>query len=280
VSQTYSYYRHSGALGPLGLLYMTLLGAIGAVVLGAVYGYAIYYIPFIYLNFFITLFFGVGVGLLVGFGGKLGKVRNSGALIVFGLIFGVLAEYAGWISWIHAASEQQYLLTSAEAILGVLGRVAEKGAWSIFGWTPKGAALYAIWAIEAIMIIGGSTISAVGVVSSIPFCERCNKWVEETTTVSPLAPVADPQEMKRQLERGDFTMLGSLEKLDEESAAYTQVALPHCPSCANSYFLTVERVVITKDSKGKEKKEETNLVRNLCITPGDYQMLLGQWQRP
>lgn len=278
MSKAYSYYQHSGAIGPLGPVYMTLLGAIGVVLLGAVYGYAIYYIPLIYFNFFITLFFGLGVGFLVGYGGKLGKVRNSWAVIVFGLIFGVLAEYAGWISWIHAASEQAYLLTSPREIFEVLGNVAERGAWSIFSWTPKGAALYAIWAIEAIMIIGGSTVSAWGVVSSTPFCEHCNKWVEETTTISNLAPLPDPQEMKHQLEQGDFTTLNSLESLEGASAEYTQLALPHCPGCEGSYFLTVKGVTVSKDSKGKEKKDETTLVENLHISAADYQMLLERRQ--
>ena len=148
------YYAHSGKFGLMGPIYMLVMGTVGSLVLSAVYGYAIYYIPFIYLNFLITLGFGACVGFLVGYGGKLGKVRNPGMLLIFGLAFGMFAEYAGWVSWIFALSKQQALALQPLDIWAVVMLVGQEGAWSIFGWTPTGASLFAIWAIEAVMIIG------------------------------------------------------------------------------------------------------------------------------
>ena len=60
------YYEHSGAVGVIGPMYMVVFGGVGALVLGAVYGYAIFYIPIIYFNVLITVGFGAGVGALVG----------------------------------------------------------------------------------------------------------------------------------------------------------------------------------------------------------------------
>ncbi len=70
------YYEHSGVIGMFGPILMILFGLAGAVAGGAIYGYLIFYIPFIYLNFFITLGFGALVGYLVGMGAKIGKIRN------------------------------------------------------------------------------------------------------------------------------------------------------------------------------------------------------------
>ena len=53
MNQPNTYYKHSGAMGAMGLVYMVLFGSVGALVLGVVYGYAMCYVPFIYLNLFI-----------------------------------------------------------------------------------------------------------------------------------------------------------------------------------------------------------------------------------
>jgi hypothetical protein len=71
-------------MGALGLPLMLIGGSVGSLVLSAIYGYAIFYIPFIYINLFVTFGFGALVGLLVGFAAKLGKVRNSVLVVLFG----------------------------------------------------------------------------------------------------------------------------------------------------------------------------------------------------
>ncbi len=150
--QEKKYYEHSGVIDLKGIIFMIIFGAVGTLVLGTIYGYATFYIPFIYLNFIITLGFGVGVGLLVGIGGRLGKVRNSKALLIFGFIFGFIAEYAGWISWIFAFSEQEALVFMPSRILNAIQFVSENGAWSLFDWVPTGTFLYIVWGIEAFIV--------------------------------------------------------------------------------------------------------------------------------
>ncbi|MCB0064841.1 MAG: hypothetical protein KDE19_22105, partial [Caldilineaceae bacterium] len=55
---TARYYQDSGKIGILGPLLMVVLALPATLIFGLVYGFAIYYIPFIYFNFFITLFYG------------------------------------------------------------------------------------------------------------------------------------------------------------------------------------------------------------------------------
>jgi len=277
MNQTNKYYEHSGSIGLIGPIYMLIFGAVGALIFGVIYGYAIFYIPFIYLNFFITLGFGGGVGFLIGIGGKLGKVRNSNALLFFGFIFGLFAEYVGWSSWILAASEQETLLVTPSSILSVIQTVSENGAWSIFGWTPTDTALYIIWVIEAVIIIGTSTMMAWGVISSTPFCEHCNKWIEEKDSILPLTPIDNPNVLVAQLEQGDYSSLTTLRKDDTEPTSYTQIDLLSCPSCQQSNFLTIKSITISKDSDGKEQKDEGTVIENLIITAEGYRMIKEQW---
>ena len=275
--QAKKYYEHSGAVGLMGPIYMIVLGAIGTLVLGAVYGYAIFYIPFIYLNFFITLGFGGLVGFCVGMGGKLGKVRNPILMLLFGFAFGLAAEYIGWVSWIYAFTEQGSLILAPSDMANALQVIAKDGAWSIFGWTPKDVELYMIWGVEAIMIIGTSTLVASGTVISIPFCERCNKWIEAEDSIEPLDPISNPDDLKSQLEQGEYGLLQSLNRKDDKTDAYTQVSLLHCPGCQQNHFLSIKSIVVSTGSDNKEKKNETKIIENLIIDPEQYRMIKAQW---
>lgn len=279
MNQPGKYYEHSGTVGVAGIIYMVLLGAVGAVVLGAIYGYAIYYIPLIYLNFIITIGFGWGVGFLVGKGGKAGKVRNSKALLLLGLVLGLFAEYTGWVSWIYAYTDQQTLVLSPLVILDFAGAISQGGIWSIFGWTPTGVALYLFWLTEAAIIVGASALVAWAELSSTPFCEKCDKWIEEEEILSPLDPVGDQNELKSQLELGDYTLLKTLKIKGPESDGnnYTKVTLLHCPECRQNCFLTVKSVMVTFDSDNEENTTEIDVVENLIITPDHHSMLKGQW---
>jgi hypothetical protein len=277
MKHTNKYYEHSGKFGLIGPIYMFIFGAVGTLVLSAIYGYAIYYIPFIYLNFLITLGFGACVGILVGYGGKLGKVRNSGLLLIFGLIFGILAEYAGWVSWVFAFSKQQALALHPLDIFAVVMLVGQEGAWSIFGWTPTGAALFAIWGIEAIMVIGTSALASWGVVSSTPFCEHCNRWVEDRNSITPLEPIVDPDQFKSKLERSGAEVVKALKKINAGNDAYTQLDLINCPGCEYSYYLSLKSINVEVDSKGKEKKDENDIVENYILTTDSYRTISQSW---
>jgi len=267
------YYKHSGAIGFFSPILMTVFGAIAVALLGVIYGYAIYYIPFIYINFFITCFFGAGVGVMIGFGAVAGKSRNTAMIVLFGLIFGLLAAYAGWISKFYAISGQKALIYMPMEILNILQSVALKGDWSIFGWTPKGGSLYAIWGIEAGMIILLSMLTAAAISHTEPFCERCKKWIKNKESFSALAPVSNPDDLVKRMEQGDFSEIKSLGKSNSEMGVYTQVELSSCPICNNNHYVSVKLVQASKDSDGSTKKNETSLIDDLIISYDTYRML-------
>jgi hypothetical protein len=267
------YYRHSGEIGALGPAYVLVSGTVGTLVLSAVYAYVTFYIPFVYLNGLLTFIFGGLVGLLIGKLAKLGKVRNSAFVLVVGFLFGLIAEYAAWTAWIFAFSHQEALVLSPSALVAVVKLVAEKGPWSMFGWSPTDTALYIIWAIEGAIIIGASALVGWGVLISAVSCERCARWVEDEDTISPLESVAEPDQFRDRLENGDCTCLSALKKVDAGSETFTSIKLLHCPSCEQLHLLTVKAATTVKNSKGEIEHEKSDIVENLIINPEIHEMV-------
>jgi hypothetical protein len=273
--QVNTFYKHSGSITGIGIILVAFIGLLAVTILGGIYGYAIFYIPFVYLNFFIVLGYGALVGLLLGKAGVLGNIRSPKFLFFAGFVFGILAEFTGWVAWIHAFSKQSLLLLNPADIMTILRIIAQKGAWSIFKWTPSGFMLYLIWFIEAIMIIGVCTFVAGQTVSSLPYCEECKKWLKEKTSIFPLQSVTQPEQVKTAISSGNFSDILGLRKESVGSSLYTHIDVTQCPGCRMLFLLTVKSVVIEKNSKGEEKKNEETLVENFIISSDTYHKLLA-----
>ena len=257
------YYKESGQLGTMGPTLMGIGGLIASLVLGAIYAYATFYIPFIYINFLITLGLGIGLGFVVGKAALIGKVRNQRAVVVFALVAGVLAEFFNWVFWIHAAFEQEMLTFSFSAILDVMQVLAEEGAWSVFGITPSGIMLYLVWLIEAGIIIGTTTLIAMGHAIGKPFCENCDRWVDTEVVSSRLARIIHPAKLVEDLENQDFTTITALEQVEHNATRRTKLELSTCKNCEQDHYLSVTMIDVEIDNEGKAEEKEDILVENL-----------------
>jgi len=270
------YYEHSGAFDLLSPVYMALLGGAGALVLGGIYGIATMYMPVVELNIAATVCLGIAIGWLVGKGGELGKVRSRAILTVFAILLALLADYAGWITWLLAYYEFKGFVVNPADVAAALREVAENGAWSIGlinGFTPTGVVLYIIWATEAALIAALSAVFAWRVVRHIPFCETCRRWVKDKTALPARESVVGGGAIRAALEAGDLGPLQALKPLLFNGKAWTETELLRCPQCAELHLLTVKSVRISKDSKGKESKNEEDIVRNLIVSRAAYEEL-------
>jgi hypothetical protein len=272
------YYQESGSVSPMGVLSLVGVGTICAAVLGFVYGYAIFYIPLIYLNFFITLFFGIGMGAALGKAGFWGKVRNTKVMIAAGVFFGVLAWYVGWVAWIHAWNGQPLADLTPPVVLNTMVVLSYTGAYEIFGWTPTGFALYAIWFIEAAMIIGGAFLVALVALGRKPFCEECDDWTHESVVSSRLQPIANPKELISSLEQHDMSVLTNLQLVDHNDVLRTKVSFHKCDGCGGSKYLTVDQITVSFDDEGKAEEEVDDIVENLLLSSSDY-ATIQDWRK-
>ncbi len=273
MTENNSYYTHSGNTPTLSILLTIAFGLCAALILSAVYGYAIFYIPIIYLNFFITLGFGFLVGIAVGTGGKIGKARNTQFYGVLGFAMGLFAAYAGWVMYFYAGSEQSFFPYHLKDLWANMQFLTESGIWSIFGWTPTGWQLYVIWGIEALMIIGASTLIAIGFVDTTPFCEECNTWVENGQVIEGLENIEDRASFKSDIEQGKIERLSELKQLKSESNYGTEVHLSSCVSCSNTHFLSLECTAVTMDDDGKLEKTSDRFMQNFILSNDQYATL-------
>jgi len=275
--QPSKYYKHSGAVPLTGLVTMALYGAAGALICSVIYGYADYYIPWIYLNLLLLVGFGGVVGWCVGLGGKRGQVRNPLVMAGFGLLAGGLAEYAQWVAWVFASSKQELIALTPAQLWAVIQYVDQNGAWSVFDSTPTGWELYIYWGLEAFVIAGMSALVAGLYLSTAAYCENCSRWADEKQSIKPLEPVADPKSLKSRLEQGDLSGLKTLKKLPVEAAAFTELNLKKCSACAQSNFLSLDAVTISVDKKGKKNRHTRKLLQNLVLNSDQYRTLKDAW---
>ena len=270
------YYRPSGRMGGASIPMMIISAAIAAPLLAAVYGYAIYFIPFVYLNFFITVFFGVLLGVAVSFAARAGKCRNPAAAGTLALLAGLAGVYLSWVAWFHAGTGS--LLLAPGELWSAIRLIAAYGPWTIFGWTPTGGAAYAIWGLEALMIVGIPVIHARAAIADTPFCESCERWLSQVVSLAPLQGLAEPEAARQRLEQGDVEALRSLAPAAAGAADTTQVQLRECGGCKRKHYLTVKSVTVTGEGK-KEKRSETTLLENLALSAEAHTALSGVGQR-
>ncbi len=144
-------------LNSAGLLLMLAVGFAGAVIIGVVYGVVVAWMPLIYVNIVLTALCGGGVGAVVVKGGEWGRCYQQGPILAVGLLAGLLALGVSWVTWFWALSHFELLVLDPGTMVAMARERLEFGAWSMSGYTPTGAALGVIWALEALFIVGGVT---------------------------------------------------------------------------------------------------------------------------
>ncbi|MDX1516380.1 MAG: hypothetical protein R3288_06040 [Woeseiaceae bacterium] len=258
-----THYQHSGKM-PLGGLLLTMIGgAAAALLLAVIYGFLIFWSPFVYINFFITLGFGVGLGMAVGGLAKLGKLRNPGGVAVVALLISGAAYYGHWVVWLNRATDA--VIAEPALVWQSLTLINAMGPWSIFGWTPSGWSLWAIWGIEALMIVGIGALGARGVVET-PFCEKTGQWLERVAMPARFQPL----DAARPIDSPQ-TLLGSLRPMTEPAAAYTEVAVATADG-SDLCCVTLSSVEVeVKDGKEEAKKHE--LVRDMLFGRHEFDEL-------
>lgn len=263
-----THYEHSGK-APLGGILLTLIGGIIAgIALGAAYGFLIYWSPFVYINALITLACGVGLAMSVGGLAKVGKIRNSGVVTVVALIVALAAYYVHWSIWIGRMTEVQ--VTAPGELWVLISTVNALGPWSIFGWTPTGFALWAIWGIEAIVIVGIGAMFAHSIID-VPFCEDKGQWTTETALPEHFALIDSPSVDTPN------SLLQALQPNGDSPDAYTEISVATVEG-SELRCVSLNSVVVEIDKDGKEEKKKQTIVKNMIFDRDSFERLmqLGQ----
>lgn len=134
-------------------------------ILGFVYAYTIWYIPFIYINFILAATFGYALGYV-----------NSKFGLLWGSIASVMALYFHWCIWVDLvvnASDKFgpvvvsktdslhliLLVLNPSILLKLISEINSQGIWEIFSLRVSGFMLAIVWLIETLIILIGSAIA-------------------------------------------------------------------------------------------------------------------------
>ncbi len=261
-----AHYEHSGK-APLGGVVMTLIGAsIAAGILGAVYAALIYWIPFVFLLFILTVGLGILLGVVSGSLATLGKIRHNGVTTQLAFVASLVAYYVQWVVWMDLMTGETFLKPAELWIM--MNRIAETGAWTLFDWTPQGFALWAIWGIEGAIIVGMGTLGA-HAATDVPFCETTNQWTTENT-LGTRFHVVDPQ----QTIDSPSALLGLLQPEHGTTGAFTEVTVFTAPG-SELRCVTLDVVTLEYDDDGKEEKNKQTVVKQMIFDRVSYDKLMS-----
>ena len=282
------YYQPSNKMPPAGILGLLAGGIIAALVLALVYIYAVWYIPFVYVNFFLCLGFGLLLGALLAVLVRIGKLRSPGAVGALGLLVGLVAVYLEWGVYLTLLFNSESTGTgkdvdtstsfSSSLFADILGhpvamwlamqKINETGTWSLKGATPSGIFLGLIWVVEAVIIVGGAYFMAKAQATE-PFSEVSNEWATEETLAHPLTFAQDAATTRAALEAGNFQHLTPYVGTGTEDP-FARLKLHSAPNDHNCRYLTLENVTTTIDKKGKASQSTTTVVQHLAISPAAF----------
>ena len=264
-SETYRFYRHSGKFSPHGLALALIVPVIAGFPLGYVYACLIKWIPFIYLNVFITAGYGGVVGFFAGWMLKFGKVRNNALAALCGLLAGFSGLYLGWNGHLHAYFEDAPVLCQPAEILKGVGYLYAHGSWTLKGEPVTGVILGIVWGVEALMIVGLSTLMAYVMILGSPFCERTECWLDQEKKISTLEPFTQPAQLEA-FKSGDLSSLFQARAKSEGASTFGRLTIKHSPQCEEFFTVTVVNVTVTIDKKGKITEKSRELARNVIVS--------------
>lgn len=266
-------------------------GVAAALVLAFVYIYAVWYIPFVYINFFLCLGFGLGLGAALAALVRLGKLRSPGAVGALALLLGLVAVYLEWGVYLTLIFNSETtgagagadtttsfslslfldIITHPGAMWLAMQKINETGTWSLKGSTPSGVFLAVIWVVEAVIILGGTWLVAKAQATE-PFSEASGEWATEETLAHPLTFAQDVATTRAALESGQFHHL-TPHTAAEAEAPFARLKLHSAPNDHNCRYLTLENVTTTVDKKGKASQSTATVVQHLAISPAHFQEL-------
>ena len=294
-----TYYKASGKFSPLAFLFFLLVALIVLPILAAIYTYAIWYIPFPYINFFITIGFGFGVAIAIS---KLvirwGKVRSFWLAVGFGVLGAFLALYYSWAIWIDLVFNmgESYgsdrigitvsnikifqvfsLVMQPGALWNIMGEIKELGTWGIRGNAVNGTPLLIIWIIEALIVFVVTFISAPHQADE-PFCEVNNKWFEEKILPA-YAYLGDVSNIASGLESGNEELFNDL-TLAKAGDTDSHSVFTLYANETNENYLSIENKLASLNDKNEVKFDSSYVVRTISISEAMSNKLEGIQNKP
>jgi hypothetical protein len=277
------YYKPSGKAPVKGIFISLVTSFLITVILSIIYIALQWFIPFIYLNFFIAvgLGFGIGGGVFIAIGA--GKIRNTKYEFMLAVLCGILAWYCQWSLFVSLMSESEstmgggmwvrssfnltgfwYIFTHPQLLFQAMLSLNDAGTFSLKHNTVSGTFLWVVWVIEALIILGLPVLFALSGRATTPFSEHNDQWMEERDIEGKLKTVTDPEQIIRNLNTGNAISLKDYPQAEDSSNEYSTLHIYECPGDPVSY-ISVINISHTPDKKGELKKKSETVIEYLRV---------------
>jgi uncharacterized phage-like protein YoqJ len=278
------YYKPSGKLPVKGIFISLVTAFVLTVILSILYIALQWFIPFIYLNFFIAAGLGLGVGGSVFIAIGLGKIRNTKYDRLLAAVSGLLAWYSQWALFVSLMYEAEgsmgggmwvrssfnltgfwHVFAHPDVLFQAMLNLNNAGTFTLKHNTVSGALLWVVWAIEALIIIAVPIVFSLSGRATTPFSEQNDQWMEERNMEGKLKTVADTDQMISELNTGNLKSLKDFLPAGDLQNDYATLLIYESPGDPVKY-VSVTNVSHTADKKGELKKETKTVIEYFRVT--------------
>ena len=274
------YYRLSGKISPVFFGYW-LLGLAAVAVMSVIYAIIMFHMPIVYINFLITIGYGILIGMASAFISRQGKLRNAFIWVLNVLVFFAVFTYVHLAAYVAVAFKGDipvidmggfmYVLFSPKELFGELYPIiVSEGVWSIsrLKTNVSGIPLLLIWLIEHILVFYYAFHMSRGEVMDTPYFEDTGHWgVKHTCEYawdylkkSALGPAREA------LEHGDASFFEALPPRTQDSACILSYYTDPSEE-KEKIYLCVKNIKVIVSKRGNHKQRPSYIVKNLAVTP-------------
>ena len=241
------------------------------------YGLIVAISPLVYINIFITIGFGmfIGVGLKMLF--KIFLITNKKEAIITAMACGFLGSYFSWVGYLlyftpDVVSMDAYfvnflLVFRPNIVFQIISDINVTGMWEIFGVPFNGWILTIIWIAETVMIVVVPTLF-IHKQPIAPFSAQMNKWYRKYVLNKDFESIALQQIFRTELMAN---CIPTIEGLGKGIATHFARVSVYYLADEFEQYISVENV--SKDSTGKSE-EITNVIHLLVISKSDAEILI------
>lgn len=245
----------SGKNGQAWLL--PFVGFAAAAVSAFVYGWINVYSPIAgYVSILFVLLLALGSAMPVAFAGRWFRVRSIVQMRIAGAATGVATVWLAWacFAWVLLLKEQGegpsllHWARSPGDLFSFAQVLAESGWYSINGFEPKGAILWLLWAIEAVIVIGAGIKLAPSRIDDCGYCEDCDRWMEEQ---QPVRVPADKGAIGKAVREQGLDGIVEVDPPRAGAERWLQLRRQQCTGCDARVFRADDVKIVATD-KGKK----------------------------
>lgn len=282
-NQKGEFYKASGEYSSNGTFFTVFANLLFAIIGGYIYAVIIYYNPFVYANFLLSIGFGLSIGMLNRFSVRIAHNRNKKSQLILAGIGGFMALYVHWAIYFlivdmgsapsfGSVFTKIWWFINPANFFHSLYVINSYGLWSIFGITFKGFFLLMVWLMEAFIILFLS-VSAVYKAVVFPYSEKLRMWYPKFTLDIDFQSIASAKKITEELKADSLLTIKEFKK--GTANRYSKVHIYYLKEELNQY-LSIENFFL--ENQGRGKKNGTIMISNLKINNESARTILETYR--